>query len=48
MPGIARRDARISTGWWVGPLRPMPMESWLKTKRTGKPISAAMRMAGRS
>ena len=48
MFGIARSDARISTGWWVGPFLPTPMESWLKTNFTGSPISAAMRIAGRS
>jgi len=45
--GMARSDARISTGWCVGPLRPMPMESWLNTKGTGRPIMAASRSAGR-
>lgn len=45
---MARNAASTSTGWCVGPLVPMPMESWLNTKVTGSPISAAMRMAGRS
>ena len=48
MLGMARNEARISTGWCVGPFLPIPMESWLKTNFTGRPISAAMRMAGRS
>jgi hypothetical protein len=43
-----RSDASASTGWCVGPLLPMPIESWLKTNVTGRPISAAMRIAGRS
>ena len=41
MLGIARNDARYSTGWCVGPLRPMPMESWLNTNGTGRFIIAA-------
>ena len=47
MLGIARNDARYSTGWCVGPLRPMPMESWLNTNGTGRPIMAASRNVGR-
>jgi hypothetical protein len=47
MFGMARRDARYSTGWWVGPLRPMPMESWVNTKGTGSFIMAASRSTGR-
>ena len=46
--GMARKEARISTGWCVGPLRPTPMESWLKTKIDGSPIKAAILIAGRS
>ena len=30
-PGIARRAARCSIGWWVGPSSPRPMESWVQT-----------------
>ena len=30
MPGMARSDASCSTGWWVGPSSPTPMESWVK------------------
>ena len=48
MFGIARSDARISTGWCVGPFLPTPIESWLNTNFTGRPISAAIRIAGRS
>ena len=48
MLGMARSEARISTGWCVGPFRPRPIESWLNTNFTGSPISAAMRIAGRS
>ena len=47
MLGIARNDARYSTGWCVGPLVPMPMKSWLNTNSTGRPIMAAMRIAAR-
>ena len=47
MFGMARSEARYSTGWCVGPLRPMPMESWLNTNSAGSPIMAAMRMAAR-
>merc|ERR1719261_1275695 len=31
MLGMARRDSSISTGWWVGPSSPRPMESWVMT-----------------
>ncbi len=48
MLGMARSEAMISTGWWVGPFLPMPMESWLNTNRVGSPIIAAIRRAGRS
>jgi hypothetical protein len=49
MFGIARSDARISTGWCVGPLRAdAGSTSWLKTNLTGSPSSAAIRIAGRS
>ena len=44
MLGIARNEARNSTGWWVGPLLPIPIESWLKTYFTGRPIRADMRI----
>ena len=47
MLGMARSEARYSTGWCVGPLRPMPMESWLNTNCTGRPIIAARRKVGR-
>ena len=30
-PGIARRLARCSMGWWVGPSSPTPIESCVKT-----------------
>src|SRR5271165_6032085 len=29
MPGMARRDASCSIGWWVGPSSPRPTESWV-------------------
>ena len=45
--GIARSDARYSTGWCVGPLRPMPIESWLNTQITGSDIIADSRIAWR-
>ena len=32
MFGIRRSVAVCSTGWWVGPSSPRPMESWVKTK----------------
>ena len=32
MLGMARKDARCSTGWWVGPSSPRPIESWVITK----------------
>ena len=31
MLGVVRRDSMISTGWWVGPSSPKPMESWVAT-----------------
>ena len=48
MLGIARSEARCSTGWWVGPSSPRPIESWVNTKVTGRWFSAASRSAGRS
>ena len=47
MPGIARKDARCSMGWCVGPSSPTPMESCVITNSVGAPESAAMRMAER-
>ncbi len=44
---MARSAARCSTGWWVGPSSPKPIESWVKTNTTGSRISAAIRIAGR-
>ena len=46
--GVAREMARCSTGWWVGPSSPSPIESWVITNTVGIFISAAMRMAGRA
>lgn len=46
-PGIARSEARCSTGWWVGPSSPTPTESWLNTKTHRAPDSAASLMLGR-
>jgi hypothetical protein len=34
-PGIARTAARCSTGWWVGPSSPRPIESCVHTYVTG-------------
>eukprot|EP00955_Chlamydomonas_euryale_P056715 356534-Chlamydomonas_euryale.AAC.6 len=31
MSGMARNDARCSTGWWVGPSSPRPIESCVIT-----------------
>ena len=45
--GIARSAARCSTGWWVGPSSPSPIESCVITWMTRSPISAARRIAGR-
>ena len=47
-PGIARREASCSTGWWVGPSSPSPIESWLNQWMTGSSISAESRIAGRA
>ena len=33
--GIARSDIRCSTGWWVGPSSPRPIESCVQTKIVG-------------
>ena len=46
--GMARREARCSIGWWVGPSSPRPTESWVRTKMTFSVLRAARRMAGRS
>ena len=32
MLGIRRSVAVCSTGWWVGPSSPRPIESWVNTK----------------
>ena len=48
MFGISRRVAACSTGWWVGPSSPSPMESWVKTYTERCFISAAMRRALRA
>ena len=45
--GMARREATCSTGWWVGPSSPTPMESCVITWTTRAPIRAPRRMAGR-
>jgi hypothetical protein len=45
--GMARRAARCSTGWWVGPSSPIQRESWVQTYTTGRCIIAARRTAGR-
>ena len=47
-PGIARRLARCSIGWWVGPSSPRPIESWVSTWTGAIPISAARRRALRA
>jgi hypothetical protein len=44
---MARNAARCSIGWWVGPSSPSPIESWVITWITRRPISAASRIAGR-
>ena len=46
MFGCARRIASCSTGWWVGPSSPSPIESCVKTKIDGISISDASRTAG--
>jgi hypothetical protein len=28
-PGMARKAASCSIGWWVGPSSPRPIESWV-------------------
>src|SRR5262249_54153655 len=40
---MARNAARCSTGWWVGPSSPSPIESWVITQMTRSPPSAASR-----
>ena len=47
-PGIARKEASCSTGWWVGPSSPRPIESWLNQWITGSSMSAERRIAGRA
>ena len=46
-PGIARRVASCSIGWWVGPSSPRATESCVQTKIDGAFMSAARRTAGR-
>ena len=45
MFGCARRVASCSTGWWVGPSSPRPIESCVNTKIDGISISEASRTA---
>ncbi|CAM3924848.1 hypothetical protein ISCU110981_19905 [Isoptericola cucumis] len=45
--GMARSAARCSTGWWVGPSSPRPMESCVQTNVVGISMSAAMRTEAR-
>src|SRR5271154_6223214 len=40
--GIARREATCSTGSWVGPSSPTPIESCVKTKTTCSSIRATL------
>ena len=44
---MARSDTICSTGWWVGPSSPTPIESWVNTWMTGSSISADSRIAPR-
>ena len=46
-PGMARSAHRCSTGWWVGPSSPRPMESCVQMKVDGSLDSAASRTAPR-
>ena len=46
-PGMARRVASCSIGWWVGPSSPRATESCVQTKIEGTFMSAASRTAGR-
>ncbi len=46
-PGMARRAARCSMGWWVGPSSPRNTESWLHTQMLGHFINADSRTAPR-
>ena len=46
-PGMARSEASCSTGWWVGPSSPRPIESCVQTYSDGTPIRAPSRIAGR-
>ena len=45
--GIARNAQRCSTGWWVGPSSPNPIESWVQTYVAGMFMSADSRTAPR-
>jgi hypothetical protein len=47
-PGMARSEGSCSTGWWVGPSSPTPMESWVNTWMVGISMIALSRMAGRA
>ena len=47
-PGTARSEASCSTGWWVGPSSPTPIESCVKMWMTGISISAERRIAPRA
>ncbi len=47
-PGTARNETSCSTGWWVGPSSPTPIESWVSMCRTGISMRAESRMAPRA
>mmetsp|Transcript_130491 Transcript_130491/g.194283 ORF Transcript_130491/g.194283 Transcript_130491/m.194283 type:complete len:216 (+) Transcript_130491:134-781(+) len=47
MLGNVRSDDTVSTGWWVGPSSPTPMESCVRMYVTGSSASAATRRVAR-
>ncbi len=47
-PWHRANEASCSTGWWVGPSSPTPIESCVKMWMTGISISAERRIAPRA
>lgn len=46
-PGMERIEPSCSTGWWVGPSSPTPIESCVKIEIVGISMKAAKRIGGR-
>jgi hypothetical protein len=47
-PGVARKPASCSIGWWVGPSSPTPIESCVKMWIAGSSMIADRRIGVRA